>query len=186
MKKSLNPCSLWLIWPPNCQWKSLWFSKSRPRRTSNFSVIWTSRIIIQESELRNVVLWVWSLKFIHKLILGSLNDSSQTYWGKQFLTTGEDIQKIYDVLYMWVVQCTLSSQFKKCSMHISLQLTVQDVQLKNRNLKKPLLTVSLKWVCQVMWKLNKNSKRPQFTTHVFPSSYRKPCGGHEPKLFHWN
>ena len=29
----------WLIWPPNCPWKSLWFPRSRPRRTSNFSVM---------------------------------------------------------------------------------------------------------------------------------------------------
>ena len=29
----------WLVWSPNCQWKSLWFPRSRPRRTSNFSVM---------------------------------------------------------------------------------------------------------------------------------------------------
>ena len=34
----------------------------------------------------------------------------------------------------------------------------QEIQFTFRSLKTPLQTVSPKWVCQVGWKLNKNSK----------------------------
>ena len=39
LRATLQLQGWWLIWPPNCQWKSLWFPRSRPRRTSNFSVM---------------------------------------------------------------------------------------------------------------------------------------------------
>ena len=58
-----------------------------------FQVIFfvSCRILKDSLSTLTSLISVWGSKFIHKLILGNLNDSSQTYWGKQLPTTGEDI-----------------------------------------------------------------------------------------------